>query len=381
MSFTVTLIDLLKTGFVPALDDYPIFSEEYRKTLNDKIINHYMFREICCDAPDKFNFYLKRKMNEIMPYYNKMYEAECVKWNFLETDYQTEKNKEIINEEHLHNKTNAKNTAKIGKYNKENLINDKQNIETNADNNITAATTNTANITNNASAVNDLTETTNTESTRTDNLTENTTGNKTNNTASDITESETIDKGTIEIFSDMPQATATNTVTFNSDGSVDMSNQGYATTVKNIKDKTSTDKNSNTQTNTTESSTNETKNTGTQTTVLDSTAKNTGTVTNTSESNGTNNSNSNTNETQTKTENASITKTENGSNIEKINLSDIENELNKTDISTGRDIIRTISGRKNISPADLIIKYRESIVNIDMLIIKDLNKLFYEVYI
>lgn len=58
------------------LDKYPIFDESYRKTLNDKIIDHFYFREIGFETCAQFAWYLRRTMNEIMPYYNELYLAQ-----------------------------------------------------------------------------------------------------------------------------------------------------------------------------------------------------------------------------------------------------------------------------------------------------------------
>lgn len=57
------------------LDDYPIFQEAYRSTLNDKIIRRYWMREIGGETVALFRMFLRRTMHEIMPYYNQMYES------------------------------------------------------------------------------------------------------------------------------------------------------------------------------------------------------------------------------------------------------------------------------------------------------------------
>lgn len=57
------------------LDDYPIFDELYRATLNDKIIRRYYFREIGAETVGLFRAYMRRTMHEIMPYYNQLYES------------------------------------------------------------------------------------------------------------------------------------------------------------------------------------------------------------------------------------------------------------------------------------------------------------------
>ena len=65
--------------------DYPIFNEDHRATLNERIVKHYWYSEIGLETTDQFIFQLRVKMNEIMPYYNKMYEAEAIKINPLST--------------------------------------------------------------------------------------------------------------------------------------------------------------------------------------------------------------------------------------------------------------------------------------------------------
>ena len=58
------------------LNEYPIFDEDYRIGLNDKIIDHFFFREIGFETAGQFAFYLRRTMNEIMPKYNALYLAQ-----------------------------------------------------------------------------------------------------------------------------------------------------------------------------------------------------------------------------------------------------------------------------------------------------------------
>lgn len=60
------------------LNEYPIFDESYRNTLNDKIIDHFYFREIGFETVAQFAWFMRRTMNEIMPYYNKLYETELM---------------------------------------------------------------------------------------------------------------------------------------------------------------------------------------------------------------------------------------------------------------------------------------------------------------
>ena len=63
--------------------DFPIFDENYRTTLETKIIRHYYTREIGLETYGLWKLKLQTKLNEIMPYYNKLYESELFTYNPL----------------------------------------------------------------------------------------------------------------------------------------------------------------------------------------------------------------------------------------------------------------------------------------------------------
>ena len=68
--------------------DFPIFDENYRSVLCKKIIKHYYTREIGFETIGLWKLKLNMTMNEIMPYYNKLYETELLKFNPLnDADY------------------------------------------------------------------------------------------------------------------------------------------------------------------------------------------------------------------------------------------------------------------------------------------------------
>lgn len=71
---------------------YPIFEETYRETLETKILMHYYTREIGFETVGLWKHFLKMRMNEIMPYYNKLYLAELMMPEnpFNDTDYTRE---------------------------------------------------------------------------------------------------------------------------------------------------------------------------------------------------------------------------------------------------------------------------------------------------
>lgn len=58
--------------------DFPIFDENYREGLCKKIIKHYYTREIAEETYGLWKLRLDARMNEIMPYFNKLYESELI---------------------------------------------------------------------------------------------------------------------------------------------------------------------------------------------------------------------------------------------------------------------------------------------------------------
>lgn len=73
--YTTQLRYIIEMEFDLGLKDYPIFDETYRDVLNKKLIDHYYFREIGFETAELFKRFLNRSMNEIMPYYNQLYES------------------------------------------------------------------------------------------------------------------------------------------------------------------------------------------------------------------------------------------------------------------------------------------------------------------
>ena len=74
--YTITIKNLMKNGFDFGLQDYPIFDEEYRNTLNNNILYYYYEDEIGLETAELFKIYLNRTMERIMPYYNNLYQLQ-----------------------------------------------------------------------------------------------------------------------------------------------------------------------------------------------------------------------------------------------------------------------------------------------------------------
>ena len=74
--YTTTIRNLMDNNFDFGLKDYPIFDNDYRTILNNKILMHYYMDEIGFETAGLFKVYLNNKMNEIMPYYNELYKKQ-----------------------------------------------------------------------------------------------------------------------------------------------------------------------------------------------------------------------------------------------------------------------------------------------------------------
>lgn len=63
--------------------NYPIFDDNYKSVIETKILKHFYTREIGAETVGLWKLWLDTKMNEIMPYYNKMYESARIDFNPL----------------------------------------------------------------------------------------------------------------------------------------------------------------------------------------------------------------------------------------------------------------------------------------------------------
>lgn len=95
--YTTQLRYLIDMKYDIGLNDYPIFDENYREILNNKIINHYYTEEIGFETARLFKIHFTARMNEIMPKYNILYQAQ---------------NKLVANIDTLYNNVNLTETLK-----------------------------------------------------------------------------------------------------------------------------------------------------------------------------------------------------------------------------------------------------------------------------
>lgn len=119
-------VDTIITNAIPKIFNFtfPIFDEKYRLVIEKKILKHFYTREICEETVGLWKLRLDTKLNEIMPYYNKLYKSELFEFNPLytsnltrtkKTDYDSNRNEnENINDTTKNNgTTNSTNNSTV----------------------------------------------------------------------------------------------------------------------------------------------------------------------------------------------------------------------------------------------------------------------------
>ena len=82
---------------------FPIWNEEYRLTLERKILMRYLNKEIGLETVGLWKLYLNERLNSIMPYYNNLYATTVKDYDYLaDTIYN-----EGVNENLVRNGTNV----------------------------------------------------------------------------------------------------------------------------------------------------------------------------------------------------------------------------------------------------------------------------------
>lgn len=298
--------------------DFPIYDESYRNVLETKIIKHYYTREIGLETVGSWKFWLNKRLNEIMPYYNQLYKSTLLEFNpFYDFDYTRTGNKKGT-----HDETSTSHNTRTDNLDESVTGNDTR-LRTD---NLSESTSNTR--TDNLKETTDGRTTITDTNTRTDNLQNKSTRTDTN-------------KHT-DAYSDTPQGALTN-----------VENNTYLTNARLIN-----------ETNKSEGTSNDTgtqKNEGESTTDSSFMKDNTGTQTNQG-------SRSNTG-TQDVDETHSVDKKNTGTQK---NDGDGTRNYSNTD-----DYLEHVAGKRNgTSYSEMLTEYRKTFLNIDMMVIDELGDLF-----
>ena len=293
--------------------DFPIFDEGYRGVLERKILKHFYTREIGEETVGLWKLRLDTRLNEIMPYYNKLYKSELLEFNPLYTVDLTRTRKTDFDKSENDNETIADTT-----------INTSASTETE---NSTTDKTNTNVVTNSGK------DTVTTSSTGTT--------NRTDKNITDGSGNGSSTSGSTNKYSDTPQGALTN-----------VESGTYLTNATKI------DESGTTSSSTHNESTNESVITSN-----DSSTNNTefGKIVNGSENEAVENVRSN---------------NKNDKNEGTYNRS----RENKNDVISTEDYLERVSGYEGAVPSDLLQKYRETFLNIDMMVINNLEDLFFQLW-
>ena len=337
---------------------FPIYEEAHREILCKKILRHYYMDEIAFETVGLWKLELNTKMNEIMPQYNSLYKASA----------------DIINP--LYNKNLHREYDGTSKGTNKDTRTDNLTDTASTTTTTTGTDTRTDNLTDTASAT---TTTTGTD-TRTDNLTDTNGGSVTTKTDSKRTDAlKTVTDNTSTSTTTSSANNNNSNENFTSDtpqGSLSDVKAGRYMTNANIGKSTGStsgsDKND-TSSNNTVNNTGTVSNAGTDTVTDTRTLTKTGTVKNTSADDTTSNS------TVSKTgtvKNTSADNTTSNSTVSKTGTVVTDGSDSRTDAHT-----ETITGYEGSATyAELLKKYSNEIINIDLMIINELSGLFMQIW-
>lgn len=325
-------------------ENWEIFEDSYRPVLENKIIRHFYFREISEETYALWRMRLDMKMCEIMPYYNQLYKtvgmfADNFWWD---TDLTTER--------HDDNQKNSEydETAELEK-NRHDVRVFGEDVKT--DNTETKDTKNV-----------DNKKTDNVNTTETDNKTNTQSNTKTNESSTD-NKSNTGRSVSRDFYSDTPQSgiAGVDTDVKDDDGNTENTLDGnmYLTNYRKIKEEHEDDSTDVFNGTNTRDFTGETDFDGNVKAVLDGNVDDTFTGNVKDVLDGNRNTESNTDDN-----------VDTNQHTESVSLGDVK---------TLDDWIEHMYGKAphGLTFIELLKKYRESLLNIDMMIIEELNPLFF----
>lgn len=87
--------DIIAAAIPKIFDPFDIYDDTYRTVLETKIIKHYYTREIAYETVGRWKLALNTKLQELMPYYNRLYQSAMLEYNPLyDTDLTTQHDKQ-----------------------------------------------------------------------------------------------------------------------------------------------------------------------------------------------------------------------------------------------------------------------------------------------
>ena len=97
--YTLELREIVKNRDIFKAINYELYNNDYKQIFEEKFIKRYYFREIGCETVGRFLIYLETMLNEIMPYYTRLYKTTTYKYDpLLNYDLTEEITREIVGE-------------------------------------------------------------------------------------------------------------------------------------------------------------------------------------------------------------------------------------------------------------------------------------------
>jgi hypothetical protein len=156
--YTTTIKTLIEHNFDFKMTSYPIFDENYRSVLNNKILMHFYENEIGFETPALFRHYLNTTLNEIMPFYNTLYTKQKLLLDKLEDNVNIKEDFKGTSTSKTNSSSNSQST---GANSSKNLFQDtpQGELDTTTLENQTYATNVTFNNNNSSNSINDSSNT------------------------------------------------------------------------------------------------------------------------------------------------------------------------------------------------------------------------------
>lgn len=371
--------------------DYPIFDNRYRAVLEKKILRHFYTREICDETVGLWKLRMCDRLNVIMPYYNQLYESALLEFNpFYDTDYtrtgnvkddklSVDSENEISNKILANDVDKSSNSMKTSKMSTEKSKSGEQNGSNSSDVESTTDNTSTSKVTTNKNDTYTSTVTSNKNDTYSASGTTNKNDTITGTTTNTETKTNSSSGNSTDKYSDTPQGSISN-----------LANDTYLTNARmiNKSDSSSDNLQGSVTKNEVNSETGEVSNSGNNKTKYDSDTKdknNTEYESNTSDTNNT-----------TYESHINGTDSKNIRENESVESKDIDNEINKVKESGNASENYNKKGNRSGSVKNLneyaekvigkmggasyskmLNEFRSTFLNIDAMILKDLEPLFF----
>lgn len=329
------------------MGSYPIFDENYREALNSKILKHYYTREICEETVGLWKLRLNNRMNEIMPYYNKLYSSELFHFNpYYDVDLTTSR---VRNEDSTGNATSTTDDNRVeSKITDGDTTRESENETKRQD--VRMGSSDSERTSENTDTRQDV---------RASNSDSNTTSENSNSTHTDVNaNSQDIgNKNQTDKYSDTPQG-----------GITGLESGTYLTNARIIGANETNNNITNQESNANGSGTFKEDNNSSSSEQFDTSGKST-------IKEGNNSSSSEQFDTSGKSTNKDSTK---NSVNELLNANGNAKKVDENNISSTEDYLEHVQGKRGgVSYSKMLMEYRETFLNIDKMIIDELGDLFF----